>query len=437
MLKKLRIRFILVNMLLVGVALALMFGAVFALTYRSERGQIDRAIEKILSDRRPMDREQNLPRGEEGSEPPEGIEPPEDMAADDRDVRLPYMGRDEEISYVYTVTVRVLPDGSYLREDIFGADMDDEILSTAVETVLSTEKTSGSIASLHLEWRKSVEGGGTRIVFASTDHLHEALRSTALISGAVTLASLALFLALSYLLSGIAIRPVARAWDQQKQFVADASHDLKTPLTVILANSDILRAHPEETVADQMQWVEGTAEEAERMRGLVDEMLELARSEDLNRRPALSELPLSDLCEGTVLQFEPIAFEKGVRLESNVQSDVRALCHEETFVRLAHILIDNAIKYSPAGDAVTVTLQNPTRNTVQFSVKNGGTPISPEDLPHLFERFYRADKARTVGGHGLGLSIAKNLAESLGGKIAVRSDAESGTVFTVTLQAAP
>ncbi len=437
MLKRLKRRFILINMLLVGVAVAVMFGAVCVLTYRNARSQVDRAIENAL---RVADSGGQQRPWESGEEPPAGEAPGSENQPDapngprgedrGRDIRLPSIGGKDEISYVYTVTVILHDDGSYTRLDMFGADMEDEILDQAVAKVAATSKSSGTIRSLNLAWRRVPATDGACVVFASTDYLSDSLRSTAIISGAVCVGSLLLFFGVSYVLAGIVIRPTAEAWEKQKRFVADASHDLKTPLTVILANADILRAKPSATVGEQMQWVEGTAEEAERMRGLVNQMLELAKSEDAQRTLTLSPLSLSELTERTVLQFEPLAFERGITLESEIDPNVILPSHSETFVRLAHILLDNAVKYSPDNAAVTVRLQAHGTGAV-FSVQNFGTPISPNDLPHLFERFWRADKARSVGGFGLGLSIAKNLAEALRGKISVTSTLQTGTVFSV------
>lgn len=428
MLKRLKWRFILLNMLLVGVAVAVMFGAVCILTYRSGRAQIDRALETGLRTGDPRNDRTRPENGGTVPEPPAGE--PGENAQTDRDVRLPNIGGKEEISYVYTVTVNVSPDGSYTREDIFGADIDDDVLGQAVEKAIAAKNDHGTLRSPGLAWKRVATPDGTRIVFASTDHLSGTMRTTALIFGAVCLGSLLLFFGVSYLLAGVVIRPTAEAWEQQKRFVADASHDLKTPLTVILANADILRAQPGSTVGEQMQWVDGTAEEAERMKGLVNQMLELAKSEDAQRAPTLAPLSLSELTEQTVLQFEPVAFDKGVAVQSEIAAGVTLPSHEESYVRLLHILFDNAIKYSPEGETVTVTL-SPRGNGAELAVRNFGTPISAEDLPHLFERFYRADKARSVGGFGLGLSIAKQLTENLKGKITVTSSERDGTVFTV------
>ena len=437
MLKRLKRRFILINMALVSVAVAVMFGAVCVLTYRSGRAQIDRAVSSALfadvrggalPDERPREEEGAAPSGTEPAGNPSAEDPP---ARDDRgDVRLPKIGGNEKISYVYTATVIVRSDGSYVREDFFGADIEDAVLEQAVEKAIAAKRNRGTVRSLHLAWERVAVPEGTKIVFASTDHLVATMRTTAIISGAVSLGSLLLFFGVSYLLAGLAIQPTAEAWEKQKQFVADASHDLKTPLTVILANADILRSQPDSAVSEQMQWVEGTAEEAERMRKMVNQLLELAKSEDMRESVALEPMSVSDLAERAALQFEPVAFERGITIESEIAPNVIIPCHEDSAVRLFQSLIDNAVKYSPDGETVTVRLE-PHGSGAVFSVRNYGTPIPPEDLPHLFERFYRADKARSVGGFGLGLSIAKNLAERLRGKISVTSSAEGGTVFSV------
>lgn len=142
----------------------------------------------------------------------------------------------------------------------------------------------------------------------------------------VEVAALAVFLVISLFFSRWALRPVARAWTQQRRFVADASHDLKTPLTVILANTSIALEHPERSVASQSQWLESTQHEAEAMQGLVGDLLTLAKMDEEEAaaqsgaaRPALEEVDLSDVIEGEVLQFESVAFERGVKLESQVE----------------------------------------------------------------------------------------------------------------------
>ena len=417
MLKRLRWRFILVNMLLVGVAFLVLFGAVCAVSYRTEKAQVEEALQNaerrtFVGGQTPPERfEENGPRG--GGE-----------------VRLPTIGGGDEQSFVYTVTVVVNADGTYFRGDAFGAEADTETLNAAVTKAMSTNKTSGNINSLNLSWKKTqTMGGETCIIFASTDHLWSELRTTALTTGGVLLCGLVLFFGISYLLSGVVIRPTAKVWEQQKRFVADASHDLKTPITVILANTEILQSSPKSSAKERAKWLEGISEEAERMKGMVNEMLELAKTEQVENL-TFSQVDLSEATERTLLQLEPLAFEKGIFIESEIESAVLLSSVEKSYVRLLHILVDNAVKYSPRGETVRVALAKSGSGAV-LTVKNAGEGIPAEELPHVFDRFWRADKAReTTGGFGLGLSIAKNLAEGLRAKISVASEAGE-TTFTV------
>ena len=175
--------------------------------------------------------------------------------------------------------------------------------------------------------------------------------------------------------------------------------------------------------------------------GLVGDLLALAKMDEEEAaaqsgaaRPAFEEVDLSDVLEGEVLQFESVAFERGVKLESQVEPGIELRGNEQRLRRLAGTLIDNACKYVDDGGAVDVSLSRSAKQA-RLAVRNTGAPISPEDLPHVFDRFYRADKARTgsAGGHGLGLAIARAIAEEHGGTLTVSSTQAEGTVFTATL----
>ena len=243
-----------------------------------------------------------------------------------------------------------------------------------------------------------------------------------------------LFFFLSLFLSSLALRPTERAWQQQRQFVADASHELKTPLTVILANTGIVLSHKEDTVASQLKWLEYTHEEAVQMKGLVDDLLFLAKSDHTNHSIVRCQLSMSQLVLGCLLLFESVAFEAGITLESDIAPDLTLQGDEGQLRRLVMILLDNAVKYAGAEGTVRLELER-HQERVRLSVHNTGAPIPPEHLPHLFERFYRADAARdrSRGGYGLGLAIAKSIVDGHRGKISVTSTAESGTTFTVLL----
>ena len=272
------------------------------------------------------------------------------------------------------------------------------------------------------------------MAFADQSWESSSLRTLILNCLLVWALAMAAFFFVGLFLSSLALRPVEPAWKQQRQFVADASHELKTPLTVILANTGIVLAHPSDTVAVQSKWLEYTQEEARQMKGLVEDLLFLAKSDAARQEFQTAQVDLSELVQGCLLPFEPVAFEAGVRLDAQVDPGLMLTGDEAQLRRLVRILLDNGVKYAGAEGAVSLTLTR-QQDKLRLTVRNTGTPIPPEHLPHLFERFYRADAARNraQGGYGLGLAIARAIVEHHRGRISVSSSAESGTVFTVLL----
>jgi len=222
-------------------------------------------------------------------------------------------------------------------------------------------------------------------------------------------------------------RPVERAWRQQRQFLSDASHELKTPLTVILSNAELLEgaALPEKPA----RWSGNIRCEAEQMRTLVEQMLTLARADNGVRPAAMEPVNFSDVATECVLSFEPVAFEAGKPLEDHVAEDVTVTGDRDRLRHLISILLDNAVKYGAEGGHITLTLEKTDRQA-RLTVSNPGDPIPPEHLAHLFERFYRADASRgEKSGFGLGLAIADTIAWEHKGALKAESDAAS-TRFT-------
>ena len=253
-----------------------------------------------------------------------------------------------------------------------------------------------------------------------------ALKALALFAVGVWLA----LLLLVYLLSGWAVRPMAKAWDMQRQFVADASHDLKTPLTVILSNSELLKQQNEGADAPELDRIEAAGH---RMKDLVQKMLMLARMEDDPNRGAWESVDLSDMVMESALAFEAAAFEKGLTIDENVESDLTVKGNRAQVQSVLECLLDNACKYAATGSRITVSLEKAGKKA-KLTVHNTGSCISPEDLVHVFERFYRADKSRTAGdSSGLGLAIVQSVVESMGGTVACESSEAEGTAFTVLL----
>ena len=271
---------------------------------------------------------------------------------------------------------------------------------------------------------------GLRIGFADRSSEIATIRRTALRLAAVGVLALAAFGAVSVFLARWALRPVEQAWQQQRQFVADASHELKTPLTVILASAELMARHPEQTAAQQRQWLDSIREEGGRMKQLIEDLLFLTRADAL-RTPELSAVDWSEITESAALAFESVSFEQGVALDVDIAPGLTVLGSAPQLTQLAEILLDNACKYAAGSRHVTLMLR-PAGSDGVLTVSSTGETLTQEQLSHLFERFYRADPARAAGGHGLGLAIAQSIAHTHRGRIKAQS-AGGVTTFTVTL----
>ena len=408
MIRKLRRKFVLTNMLLVALVLLMVFAALVASNYQRLANQSRTALRAALlwSDEGPD-------RFEFAAGPPEEAS---------RVSMVP----------VFTVT---LDENGEAAEVMGGGNV--SVSSETVELAVAlAQGEEGVIPELDLRYlRETGPDGETRIAFADRGWERSTLWSMVgsfLLVGALALGA---FFLISLLLSGLALRPAERAWEQQRRFVADASHELKTPLTVILTNTGILLRHPEQTVAQQRKWVEYIREEAQRMRELVEDLLFLARHDAGRDQAPAQTVDLAELLWSALLPFEPVAFEQGVTLESGIQSGVTVRGRSEELRRLAAILLDNAVKYAGPQGQVRVALARGEKGGACLTVRNTGPAIPPEHLEHLFERFYRADnsRARSSGGYGLGLAIAKSIVDSHRGTITVQSREEEGTCFTVRL----
>ena len=280
------------------------------------------------------------------------------------------------------------------------------------------------------------EGGGESLKIALTDVSYlrsNVLRSLGVLAGIYALA-LCVFYFISRWLSRLAARPMEQAVEMERQFVADISHDLKTPITVVLANDAILRSNPDVPTGEQLQWIDASDAAARNMLNMVEQMLTLSSLESARRTVEKTAVNLSACVEKSVLQLESVAYDRGVTVESDVAPGVSVSATEDYCMRILSGLIENALKYEPDGGTVYVSLTRERRRAL-LTVRNAGSIIAPEDLPHVFERFYRGDKARSGSeGHGLGLPIVKGVCDLLGAEIRAQSDAQTGTAFTVTFE---
>lgn len=318
------------------------------------------------------------------------------------------------------------------------ANINDEVLETALSRLTPAEDGTGSFSDLGLFFEKRTIGDTTYLAFADANSA-AGWKSLALTLVGAAIAALAAFFVISLFFSRWALRPVEQTWRSQRQFIADASHELKTPLTVILADASIALEHPERTVESQRQWIEGIQVEGQRMQGLVEDMLTLAKHDtaEVDAQATMGKqqekLDLAGMAQRAVLQFEAVAFERGVEINAAESSSAPVFIGgvRGDIERVLGILIDNACKYAEADGRVVVSAKREGKHAI-VRVNNTGTPIPASDLPHIFDRFWRADEARTsgAGGYGLGLSIARSIVEEHGGTLSAQSSAERGTTFT-------
>ncbi len=236
----------------------------------------------------------------------------------------------------------------------------------------------------------------------------------------ISLLALGAFFIVSFILARWIVRPVEKAWEQQKQFAADASHELKTPLTVIMTNAELLRSNKygEEK---RTRFAESILTMAEQMRGLTESLLELARS-DARTEIAFETVDFSELIADSALPFEPLFFEKGLTLRCETEKGITVKGSRSQLSRLTDILLDNALKYSYPNTEAVLSLKK-RGNACILSMESHGDTISKADLKNIFRRFYRADKVRGMNkSYGLGLSIAENIVKEHGGRIYAESE---------------
>jgi len=406
MITRLRRKFILINMTLVSLVLLIVFAALFMSNYQRLQAESRAALHRAIEQR--MD-----------------LPPPKPEIG-----RIPPGRKPSPFTPVFSVVLDKNNDIIYTTQE--NVSIADDVLAAAVEQALDAQSPEGILPDLDLRFLRINMTDETKIAFADRRNEIHAMQSLFLLSLVAGAGGLIAFFFISLFLSGWALRPVEKAWEQQRQFAADASHELKMPLTVILANIDILLAHRQDTIARQLKWVENTRVEAVRMKKLVDELLFLAKSDATRVSQVHAELNFSHTVWSCLLPFEPVAFEQGVAINSNIEPDITLKGNESQLKQLVAILLDNACKYAGEKGSVTVTLVREQRK-VALKINNTGAPIPAQELQHIFERFYRADKsrAREQGGYGLGLAIAKSIADSYQAKITVESTEARGTTFTV------
>ncbi len=384
MLKKLRRKFITVTMAIVCAMLIIIFALVYHFTRQNLNNQTDNLLTALSTS-------DHLPAAGNGQ----------------TTLQMPW----------FALKINIWGDVIATGSSYF--DLQNEaFLQELIGAVYDANETSGYLENYHLRYMVSNDIGTQRIVFVDISGQLQALNALMHIIFATGTLSVVLFLGLSIWLARWAVKPVEQAWQQQRQFVSDASHELKTPLTVIRSNAQMLQESCDEETKQSCQSI---VTMADHMRKLVDGLLELARADAGQVRKAFSRVNLSRLTEQAALPFEPVFFEKNIGLECQVKPDIYCVGSSQHLQQVVDILLDNALKYSDAG-TVRLALESVGKNQCLLMVDNPGAPIDKQELERIFERFYRADAARSRdGSFGLGLSIARAIVLEHRGKIWAQS----------------
>lgn len=383
MIKKLRFKFICENMVIVTVMLGVIFGMVLHFTGETLERQSISMMRSLASDPFRLGM----------------LERMSDV------VRLPYF------------TVQVGPRGELTSAGGGYFDLSDrEFLQEIVDAAYAEDGEIGLLEEYGLRFCKTMSVAGQSVIFADTTNEEMIMQNLMYSCILIGIVSFLVFFIISIALSRWAVRPVAKAWEQQRQFVADASHELKTPLAVIMTNAELLQSD-DYGETERRRFSESILLVSYQMRTLVESLLEMARVDNGAEKIEMTLLDFSQLIQDACLSVQLLYEEQGMGLQSVIEDGIHLEGSEHHLYQVMDVLLDNALKYSDPAGEVRVTLERRNHSAV-LCVASAGTAISKEDLKNIFKRFYRIDKARTMRGScGLGLSIAEEIVKAHKGSI--------------------
>ena len=341
----------------------------------------------------------------------------------------------------FAIAVVVIQEDKVISEKFIGADNQQHIPKEVIDCILIADKDDYKAYSYIYTLRKLSDN---RTLIILTDSEYNSTRPTRLLSRILLiLLGISLMTTIIFLLSKFVTKPAIKAMLREKQFVSDASHELKTPLGAISINAQALlgsseklfseKADPNvplaETKHNYERHIQNIIRESQRMNRLVEKLLMLSKIEEKKVRKK-TQISLSSCVEEMALTYESVAYEKGIHYDYQIAEDITINGNEDEIKQLIAILIDNAIKHTPKDGIVLTTLQQ-KKDRILLIVEDTGDGISAEDLPHIFERFYKADVSRKSSSFGLGLAIAKAIAERHNAHISAESTPGKKTIFEV------
>lgn len=388
--------------------------------YNKEKNSIQSALNRM---------ENNIePPGQNRPEKPNAnnTEKPEEIDEENLEINSPQKIFMDAV--VYTITFdenNTITDITSHTED---GGVDSKIEGVATNIIASSNKNETKIGNLYFDsYSYSLKNNNSLILIDNTIS-RERLRKTLMTSIIIFVLLEIIIIYASKKLTSWIIKPAVEALDKQKQFITDASHELKTPLSVILASSEALENDFQE------KWINNIKNETERMNRLITNLLNLAKLENSSGKETFLENNLSKVIQMSCLTFEGLIYEKKIELKTKIQDNIKFNCNSDEIKQLITILLDNAIKHSTPNGEITVFLEQ-NKNDIILKVINKGDPIPKGQEEKIFERFYRVDEARSRGDnrYGLGLAIAKSIVLNHEGTISANSN-DGYTTFSVNFK---
>ena len=423
MIQRLRIRLIAVTMLSLSLVLLVILGGVNLMSYRKTVSDADMILELLSANEGAFPQRMRIDEAAPRRERAEDSPMPEDSLLRKR-------GFSDETPYESRFfSVLLDKDGRVLGADVGKIAAVDEATAAAyAQAVLPSGKSRGFADSYR--FLVSPEANGTRVIFLDCGRSLSGMRTVLAASIALALLGLLAVLALLMVFSRRIVRPLAESYEKQRRFITDAGHELKTPLTIIGADADLL-----ELELGENEWLADIRTQVTRLTGLTQDLIYLSRMDEAQPQLQRIEFPLSDVAEEVAQSFQGPALAQGKSLEQHIQPLLSYTGDEKSLSQLISILLDNAVKYSPAGAAISISLKREGRCLCLCVANPTAQTISGEQLAHLFDRFYRVDSSRAseTGGYGLGMSIAQSIASAHKGKIRAESPQKDMLAVTVTL----
>lgn len=407
MIRRLRRKFILAAMLSLLAVLSCILIPVNLFSYRSIVSDADRTLQMLSqSPTRPMERPDGMRMDMHGGW----------MKNTNRE--LPFE------NHFFSVTLNA--DGSIVEtylERIFSVD--EELAAEAARNAVQTGREQGFYGT----FRYLVLDSGTKVFFLDCERSLAVFRNTLVSSVLVSAVGMGAVCILLVILSGRIVKPVAESDSKQRQFITDAGHEIKTPLTIINADADLI-----ELESGESEWLDDIRRQTARLTDLTNNLIYLSRMDEEQPQLPAVEFPISDVVEEAAQSFQSLARQQNKPLEIRIQPMLSYTGSEKDIRQLVSILLDNALKYTPEGGSISLSLRQEGKTTLLSVTNETADVMDKATLERLFDRFYRAEAARSSSGYGLGLSIARSIVAAHKGRIKAESPKEKTLVITAELR---